>query len=409
MDERAKNCRPPTSNTGVVNTKTGVVEIQKEGLRACVDWFQATFFDCDIQKLTKDILEIPFEWFEEMEKGQNGYQFGIRFQNIKIFFGDKYNRMGINLHMSGQGCRDYEAYGGRPWVKMMKDVLTYGQFSRLDLAIDDFKGYYTVEQIQEKKEKGEVVSKFKTASDTGKHRLSDGQNLGRTCGFGSETSDLLVRFYDKKFEQEIHKKKEVLVDFWNRTELQLRRKKANAIAREIVGISEADADETAAIGLIIMKVLNNYIRFVEPPSSTGKKKKASDSNKSRWETSEWWAKFIGEVEKLSLSDKAPDKSIDKLIDYANKQFPKTLAMLYIANGGKLEFVEKLINAGLERLGENEIATALEHYEEIEMSRTKRDFQKRFQKVRHMWFGMPMEERAKYGTVWKLYNYMYENE
>ena len=54
------------------------------------------------------------------------------------------------------------------------------------------------------------------------------------------------------------------------------------------------------IGQLVKKIINNYIRIVEP---------SSDTNKSRSKTKEYWSNIIETTEKVKLSSKKEDKTV----------------------------------------------------------------------------------------------------
>ena len=65
------------------------------------------------------------------------------------------------------------------------------------------------------------------------------------------------------------------------------------------------------VGEVFAKTVNNYLRYVKP---------GADSNKSRWETADWWYNFISVSEKVSLYEKpGVEYNIDNLEKYVVDQ------------------------------------------------------------------------------------------
>ncbi|SFX52871.1 Replication initiation factor, partial [Thermoactinomyces sp. DSM 45891] len=181
---------PPSSNTGAQNTS-------RTGLRALVDWVGATLKNVSLEALIEGILDLNKDDFAELDRGGNGYRKSLRLGNITIYY-DGNEGMGIHLKMSGQGCREYEGYGKRKWPHLLAMILDLdSNITRLDLALDDFTGYFKIPQIEKKVKSGEVQSKFREATNYEKIRLSDGYRKGQTIYLGSSSSLLKVRFYDK--------------------------------------------------------------------------------------------------------------------------------------------------------------------------------------------------------------------
>lgn len=69
----------------------------------------------------------------------------------------------------------------------------------MDSAIDDFKGVFTLKQIENKIKTGCVTSIFRTARNFEEHLLIEGSTNGQTIYFGK--SDVMIRFYDKYKER----------------------------------------------------------------------------------------------------------------------------------------------------------------------------------------------------------------
>ena len=188
--------------------------------------------------------------------------------------------MGVCCNMSGKGCRTFEEYGTGNYKSIFDVILENWSedgdkrkmnLTRLDVAYDDFEGLLDIMTIfqatisggyhEGKLLQGDFVSRFSTYD-------VDISTKGLTCGFGSSKSDIYIRIYDKKAEQNRED-----VDHWVRCEIQLRRE--NAIGFIML---------TGDICTNYFGVLNNYLRFIEPSET--------DSNKRRAKTAEWWAKFL---------------------------------------------------------------------------------------------------------------------
>lgn len=85
----------------------------------------------------------------------------VRFGNIQIYYEGHSEDMGIHIHMGGQACREYEEYQVRTWAQLFALIFEQGHFTRIDIAIDDFKGYFKISAIERKIKTGQLSSKFK--------------------------------------------------------------------------------------------------------------------------------------------------------------------------------------------------------------------------------------------------------
>lgn len=337
----------PLTNRGVINTIDSP-------LIACVDWFSCTF------KMTQDPAEIcgalcmdKINW-KHKNTGINGYSDCWVYKNMAIFYNGHSENMGCFLNLSGQGCRDFEQHLhsiGFSWVDFFKYLLGFQgiNVTRLDLAIDDFQGYFNLKWVEEKVKRALVRSKFRTARNFEEFDLKTGQTLGQTWYFGK--NDVMVRFYDK-FQERTQKGYKVLEDtkFWVRTEIQLRGKRA-LTACEIMASELYSNDHS--IGDFIKGVLSNYINFLSRvPNQT-------DTNKSRWEVAPKWRKFLGDVEKLKLTQVAPQKTILRTKDWIDKSVVQSLEMLALAVGDMNLFTEYLRFYGGRSISDAKLALAAE--------------------------------------------------
>ncbi|MGH0968087.1 replication initiation factor domain-containing protein [Bacillus cereus] len=335
-------------NTNVINLKTGKKEFQlpytnrgvgctlKNGLRACVDWAEATFLFVSPAQLISDILLLdPSTFFPG--KGANGYRQCLRNGSITIHF-DGREDMGVHLEMKGRGCREYESYNKLSWKQLLEVMLSYqASFSRIDVAVDDFKGFFTIKGMVRKIKKQELVSKFKRARNVEDIEIDTGNVRGATIYFGSNKSDIQVRTYDKLRER-MDKNYNVPTDitFWNRTEIQTRNKKAQALAVTLA--NEEDGEIT--IGKTVCGILRHYLRFTV---------KGNDSNRRRWKTAPFWDKFLNGVDELPLTTIIETPTIEDKEEWLRKQAAPSLAIVYEAYDGNMDQIEKLVKEGIPRL------------------------------------------------------------
>lgn len=336
------------SNTNVINLKNRKKEFQlpytnrgvgctlKNGLRACVDWVEATFIFVSPAQLISNILLLdPSTFFPG--KGANGYRQCLCNGSITIYF-DGREDMGVHLDMKGRGCREYENYNKRSWKQLFEVMLSYqASFSRIDIAVDDFKGFFTVKGMVRKIKKQELVSKFKRARNVEDIEINTGNVRGVTIYFGSNKSDIQVRMYDKLSER-MDKNYNVPTDitFWNRTEIQTRNKRAQALAVTLT--NEEDGEIT--IGKTVCGILRHYLRFTV---------KGNDSNRRRWKTAPFWDKFLNGVDELPLTTIIETPTIEDKEEWLRKQAAPSLAVVYEAYDGNMDQIEKFIKEGIQRL------------------------------------------------------------
>lgn len=311
---------PPYTNRGAGNTSS------KSSI-ALVDWLQVTLHGVETLQQVKDLFGLSELEMLEMDNGYFGYPEMVQSNNISIMW--RNDRAEYHVMMTGQGCRFFETVTTVNWISLL-GYLLYGvksNFTRIDIAVDDFEGTFTMNTIRRKiqAKNPEVVSKLKTADILQRIKLVDGTTLIDSVRFGSEKSRLLIRMYDKKMERE-KEGHEVLEKSWVRTELQFRKEYANQVVEQLYATD-------FNVGMIVKGHLKNYLRFVVP---------SDDKNKARWAVSPFWEKFLSKVEKLKLSLSAPDRTIETVKKAIEKQYGPSLSMLDKALGTD-ELIEFLVD------------------------------------------------------------------
>lgn len=312
---------PRITNRGVQNTvvsqNTNNKSVQtndysvKGELKCLIDWFEFTIplvvkFD-DVFLM----LGIPkSEFIHLSDRNILGYSEVYMNGHILVLTGGTVD-MGHHVQMSGQGCRELEQYAGSRWKDLIGSILNvYGKFSRLDIAIDDFKGYFKIEELIQKIKDGELTSLFKRAKRIEDILISTGESKGNTLYYGRASSDIQIRMYEKNFEQEM----ELEIDVWNRTEIQLRNKRALEFAMKY-------SNGVQDVGEYARGVVKNYLTFRD--------KDPNDINKSRWDVSQFWLDFLDGVDKLQLTTKKPDRSMQRIKKWLYNQTSKSLAMFAV--------------------------------------------------------------------------------
>lgn len=320
-----------------------------------IDWLSFTI-QTDIdgvgKKAVREFLEqmnlntLPFA---ENETGRHGYNRSLSLQNyINVYYNElKFNeydennadkldriiKMGVHFEFTGQGCRILEQ--DRDWVDWF-DLLNglNVRYSRIDVALDDFIGLLDFDLMEYKIKKGEVISLSRTRNieaslDFKKAEKLDnnGKSKGKTIYFGNKNSLMMIRFYDKKREQQA-KKIFCPFEFWQRYEIVLKRERAIDFVEKLRS-GENFSD-------LYLKVMSGLIRFIEP---------SDDKNKARWEISPFWDDFIKGSEPIKLERKNLDPSIFKTISWMDQSVIGSLQLLVeIAKMGNFDLLEILKNS-----------------------------------------------------------------
>lgn len=231
--------------------------------------------------------------------GMHGYRYRKTFDGVNIHYGgNEEKNPGVWLEMSGQGCRTFETHGNGDFNILFEMCLAdpKNHLTRLDIACDIFDNSLDIDTMIDYAQQGNVVTKFRTGNvDRG--ILS---NDGKCLVFGSRSSDLLLRIYDKKAER-----KRDDIDSWLRLELQMRDNQALSF---VLNLKDGTLDKTVTTNYF--NLLNSYIRFVEP---------GRDSQKYRWKTCQWWQDFIQSAGNYELIKPGAEYNLMKLRNYVVRQ------------------------------------------------------------------------------------------
>lgn len=226
-----------------------------------------------------ELLGIKDAQFIHLGRGLYGYQDSVLFGGIRICFSNP-NYPGVMVDISGMGCRTLEEYGSCEWSVIFTMILSDPEnyhITRLDVATDDKEGIIDIHKMQNDIRDNLYSSRFHDVTFTESVKAG-----GLTIYFGSRTSDIFFRVYDKSKEREakVGADSEDL-GHWVRFEISLRRDRAF----NFIGLPYD------SIGENFTGVINNYLRFLEP---------SSDTNKSRAVTAQWWLDFVQDLNKISL-------------------------------------------------------------------------------------------------------------
>ena len=110
------------------------------------------------------------------------------------------------------------------------------------------------------------------------------------------------------------------LDHWVRFEMQLRNERADCFLNSLVAGND--------LGQLFAGVINNYLRFIVPS--------ATDSNKSRLQTAQYWFDFLGTFERVSLFIPEHYYNETKLEKFVKTQVSGSI-VAFIALFGFVEF------------------------------------------------------------------------
>ena len=366
--------RPPFTNRGVDNTSflSNLLEYQgfanDLGQFILFDWFQCTIlsesYECkwDSGEITgySNLSYKVIDMFKELfglnsnelvfdYTGVSGYNCTYSYKDIKIMYNVQKPEMGINILMSGQGCRCFEELK-LDYIDFFRKLKRYAavNYNRIDISIDDFTNkYFTLGKIKKYINKGAVCSKFLTSMNIEKTLISNSESVGHTIQFGSKASNVQVTFYDKLKER---KSKNIIVNdevkYWTRCELRFRHETAKTLLNVIL-------ENSNNINFVVKSILKDYINFKDLNSK--------DSNKSRRVNASWWDSYLENVENLKITNYLPESTITKKKDWLYRSTSKSQLMVFLSGLDNIEigeletsYIVDLFQSGIEKIREKDI-------------------------------------------------------
>ena len=311
---------PPVGNTGALSTSPAPSFL--------LDWLSYTLPDGTAPEDACPFLDgVELVKWVELEHGYNGYQKARRWGHVTVNYSGAVPGMGVNVQLSGQGCREVEALGVTDWQGVLRLLSERkASFPRVDFALDDRAGLLDMGELVGAVEAGRYTSPSNRWSiDRSGHRK--GEQHGVTIYIGSKQSDTQIRVYDKAAEQGLED------ETWIRVELQLRDARAD---RAVALFSDPAGNGVASI----VGVVRRYLDF--------KASTSGDSNRSRQATAGWWQKFLGDVQKVKLTVAPALPTVEEVRQWVHRQVAPSLALLVEAFGGDMRVLVEACNVGRER-------------------------------------------------------------
>lgn len=233
------------------------------------DWLSFTSKQHTPEEIIEALGLSHCPWTET--KGARGYMDRKYFGCISIHYNGR-DDMGVWCEMSGQGCRNFEDLTTLPkkWDNLFAFIHDNAlHMTRLDVAYDDHTGILDIDRVAQDTQDQHYISRMNWWEVVRSCK-------GTSVFIGSPQSKVRVRIYDKAAERGFDDGRH-----WVRVELQLRDSRAEEFSKIPMDIGEAFAG-----------VLLNYLRFVEPDET--------DSNKSRWQMTDYWANLVGDIGRIKI-------------------------------------------------------------------------------------------------------------
>lgn len=265
-----------------------------------IDWLSLSFPPDVKNKTLESILQglVASEDLEET-RGQLGYSSSYRTadRSIRLLLDGGHGEMGPHLTLTGKAC---EKHQDDMFTLVSKAINLGAKVARVDLSVDDYDGLLDLSEMQRSIKGGGCVSRFRKEARTEEYcRHTTGRVVGQIVRFGSRTSPVSIRFYDKGMQKgkDYH---------WIRIELELKKKVSQPVVEEWIQGTPLDD--------LFYGILGTYLSFRDP---------CKDSNRSRWPVAIWWQSFLNQRERVNFRIRKDSHKED--FEWFVKNYDKVLA------------------------------------------------------------------------------------
>ena len=295
-------------------TNTATEEVQENIILR--DWLTFTSKQHDPMEIVEALGLSHVSWVQ-LERGLHGYKSRIQFSNINILY-DGTDDMGVCCEMSGQGCRSFEEYTTLPnkWDDLLGFIFSNElHITRLDVAYDDHMGVFDLAQMEQDTRSYNFVSRFNRDPIIELQLQGEGVEPGKTFYFGSPSSKVRFRIYDKAVERGYTDGRH-----WVRFEIQMRDDRAENYLK-LSKIDENGNEIPLTAGESFCGVVKNYLRFVIPSDT--------DTNKRRWEMTDYWKAFLGDAVAVSIyTCKGTDYNVQKCKENVQNRWGNAISAMF---------------------------------------------------------------------------------
>ena len=279
MDKNERESCIGSSIRGVDNTAQSTL---KGHCIAGLDWFEFTLWDFSVSAIMEQLLRLSPEQFQKSQGSYHGYctKYTLGADGLITIWADGGAQQGVHVIITGRGCAYLQEV--MPFLDLLMALSSLCvQVTRLDLALDDKTGnWYTVAQLVDHARSMEIISQWRGCDVSMGYSLTSGENDKAVIYIGSTRSDMFLRVYDKRLEQNargVHLAG--LPEQWTRWEFCLRNEKAQAVMWKL--------QQGSSLNQLFADLLSESMRIVKADKQ--------QVNRSRWKVRPKWLRFVPAV------------------------------------------------------------------------------------------------------------------
>ena len=286
---------------------------QSDSLEGIVDYLTIHFFDTDYQKIIDNVLKINLKYMDFHESTMLNYDGYFNFRTSIYIRISKNQTQGTLIEIKGQGCRLLSGQlkcAGKTWQDFFQVVHDFrGNFTRIDLALNDRFGLLDIPTLIRKIKRLEFKTTFRIVDPREAFNTSDGTSRGATIYFGSFRSLSHFCFYQKDYEQFVKRGTPMGdAEIINRYELRYRDKKADKLAQQIT--------RGANLNSLIIGLISQSVTFFDRPR-----------DQEGVQIDQRWQAFISGNEKIKLQLESQQMTLEKTIRWFEESVAPSLKLV----------------------------------------------------------------------------------
>jgi DNA relaxase NicK len=219
-------------------------------------------------------------------------------------------------------------------LKRVRDILNWivrqaGQITRIDCALDDREGQVPVGVVKEAAEVGQCITRVDQARVIKSFSLHKGTAFGDTIYFGSPQSQTLLRVYDKRLEL-LAKRQADWETYGVRWELEFKKKRAQACAKGLLALQEADWKE------FVVGLLRSYVDFRDTTRD------AAEEDRARASRLPWYEALTEGFKTAKLTVEQATPQIEKVKQWVKQSIAPMLAVICAHDAAGQAWLEHVI-------------------------------------------------------------------
>lgn len=307
-------------------------DAQSDCLEGIVDYLTIHFFDTDYQKLIDNVLKISLKYMDFHESTMLNYEGYFNFRTAIYIRISKNQTQDTLFELKGQGCRLLTGQlksVGKTWQDFFQLVKDYGgNFTRIDLALNDRVGLLDIPTLIRKVKRLEFKSSFRIVDPRETFNATDGTSRGATLYFGSVRSLSHFCFYQKDYEQFVKRGTPIEeAEIVNRYELRYKDKKADRLATEIRNGTD--------LNTLIMGLINQSVVFYDRPR-----------DQDGVQMDKRWQSFINGKDKIRLMLLSDPMALEKTVRWFEDSVAPSLKLVReLGEFFNFDLIEAVIETG----------------------------------------------------------------